>query len=125
MRYILLLILFVFFGYAIGLVITNNQELPVNLLFAQSPEMNLGSLLIMAMILGVVIGILLSIQLFKVIQNKWEISQLKKEKKSLKNKLNDAQQKIEEKTKLLAATNKIYADTSKKPTETVSTTEVK
>lgn len=125
MRYILLLILFVFFGYAIGLVITNNQELPVNLLFVQSPEMNLGSLLIMAMILGVVIGILLSIQLFKVIQNKWEISQLKKENKSLKNKLNDAQQKIEEKTKLLAATNKIYADTSKKPTETVSTTEVK
>lgn len=100
MRYILLLLLIVFFGYAIGLVIMNNQELPINLLFAQSPAMNLGLLLILAIILGLIMGILLSVQLFKVIQNKWEIRGLKKQVSSLKGKLDDANKEIEHQKQL-------------------------
>lgn len=100
MRFLLVLILFVFFGYSIGLVIMNNAEMPVNLLFTEIPASNFGLLLIIAILLGVAMGIILSLILFRVLQNKWEIRGLKKEVKSLRGKLDDANQEIEHQKKL-------------------------
>ncbi len=96
MRYLLLVCLIAFFAYALGLVISNNEEVAVNLLFMQAPEMNMGLLLIVSIVLGLLIGILLSLQMFKVLQNKWEIMQLKKDNSKLKHKLEKATTEIEQ-----------------------------
>lgn len=90
MRIILLILLFLVFGYSLALVLANNSEVGVNLLFSQAPAMNLGLLLIVCMALGVLIGLLLSLLLFRVFQNKWEISRLQKENKNLQEKLKQA-----------------------------------
>ncbi|WP_227430130.1 lipopolysaccharide assembly protein LapA domain-containing protein [Psychrobacter sp. I-STPA6b] len=90
MRVILMVILFLIFGYSLGLVLVNNDEVAVNLLFTQSPSMNLGLLLIICLGLGVLIGLLLALLLFKVLQNKWEIGRLNKENRSLKEELRQA-----------------------------------
>lgn len=78
MRFLLFVLLFLSFAYALGLVLANNIEVGVNLLFSQSPTMNLGLLLILCLILGIVIGLLLALLMFRVLQNKWEISRLTK-----------------------------------------------
>ncbi len=103
MRYILLVCLITFFAYALGLVISNNEEVAVNLLFTQAPEMNMGLLLIISIVLGILIGILLSLQMFKVLQNKWEIMQLRKDKSKLKHKLEKATAEIEQIKKVVNA----------------------
>lgn len=90
MRIILFVLLFISFAYALGLVLANNTEVAVNLLFSQAPAMNLGLLLILCMILGIVIGILLSLLLFRVFQNKWEMSRLQKNNAHLQEQLNQA-----------------------------------
>ncbi len=90
MRFILFILLFLSFAYALGLVLANNSDIGVNLLFSQAPAMNLGLLLILGMILGIVIGMLLSLLLFRVFQNKWEISRLQKNNVHLQEQLNQA-----------------------------------
>ncbi|WP_230660139.1 LapA family protein [Psychrobacter sp. I-STPA10] len=90
MRVVLMVILFLIFGYSLGLVLVNSREVAVNLLFTQSPSMNLGLLLIICIGLGVLIGLLLALLLFKVLQNKWEIGRLNKENKHLKEELRQA-----------------------------------
>lgn len=90
MRVILIILLFLVFAYSLGLVLVNNTEVAVNLIFSQAPAMNLGLLLIICLILGVVIGMLLALLLFRVLQNKWEISRLNKENNALKEQLKQA-----------------------------------
>lgn len=90
MRFILFVLLFLSFAYALGLVLANNADIGVNLLFSQAPAMNLGLLLILCMTLGIVIGMLLSLLLFRVFQNKWEISRLQKNNVHLQEQLNQA-----------------------------------
>lgn len=90
MRYILIVLLFLVFGYALGLVLVNSSEVGVNLLFSNVPSMNVGLLLILAISLGVLLGLLLALVLFKVLQNKWEISRLKKENVRLQEELKQA-----------------------------------
>ena len=90
MRIILFILLFLSFAYALGLVLANNADIGVNLLFSQAPAMNLGLLLILCMTLGIIIGMLLSLLLFRVFQNKWEISRLQKINKELQEKLTQA-----------------------------------
>ena len=58
MRILLLVLLFLSFAYSLALVLANNTEVGVNLLFSQAPTMNLGLLLILCLILGIVIGIM-------------------------------------------------------------------
>lgn len=90
MRVILVILLFLVFAYSLGLVLANNTEVAVNLIFSQAPAMNLGLLLIICLVLGVVIGMLLALLLFRVLQNKWEISRLNKENKALQEQLKQA-----------------------------------
>lgn len=90
MRILLLVLLFLSFAYALGLVLANNTEIGVNLLLSQAPAMNLGLLLILCLILGVIIGILLALLIFRVLQNKWEISRLQKLNKNLEEQLTQA-----------------------------------
>lgn len=90
MRVILVILLFLVFAYSLGLVLANNTEVAVNLIFSQAPAMNLGLLLIICLVLGVIIGMLLALLLFRVLQNKWEISRLNKENKALQDQLKQA-----------------------------------
>lgn len=84
MRYILVILLFVIFGYALALVLANSTEVAVNLVFSQVPQMRVGLLLILTLILGVLIGLLLGVQVFRVFQRNWEIGRLKKEIEQLR-----------------------------------------
>ncbi len=95
MQYLLMLCLFGFFAYALALVIINNNEVAVNLVFSQVPEMNVGLLLIICISLGVLIGILLALLMFKVLQNKWELMRLKKENSKLNKKLEKVNDELE------------------------------
>ena len=79
MRYVLIVLLVVVFGYALALVLQNSTELPVDLLFTQVPAMRLGLLLLLTLVLGIVIGLLLGVIVFKVFQRNWEIQRLNKE----------------------------------------------
>ena len=79
MRYVLLVLMLVLFGYALALVLQNSTELPVDLLFAQVPAMRLGLLLLITLALGIVAGLLLGVQVFRVFQNTWEIKRLRKD----------------------------------------------
>ena len=91
MRIVLLILLFIIFGYSLGLVLVNGSEVGVNLLFTQAPTMNLGLLIILSIGLGkVVLGMLLALLLFRVLQNKWEISRLNKENNRLQEELKQA-----------------------------------
>lgn len=83
MRFILFVLLFLSFAYALGLVLVNSTDIAVNLIFSQAPAMNLGLLLIICLTLGIVIGILIALLLFRVLQNKWEIARLQKLNKNL------------------------------------------
>lgn len=84
MRYVLVILLFVMFGYALALVLANSTEVAVNLVFSQVPQMRVGLLLILTLFLGVLIGLLLGVQVFRVFQRGWEIGRLKKEIEQLR-----------------------------------------
>ncbi|SLJ85139.1 lipopolysaccharide assembly protein LapA domain-containing protein [Psychrobacter sp. DAB_AL43B] len=90
MRFLLFVLLFLSFAYSLGLVLANNTDVGVNLLFSQAPTMNLGLLLILCLMLGIVIGILLALLIFRVLQNKWEISRLQKANANLQEQLTQA-----------------------------------
>lgn len=90
MRFLLFVLLFLSFAYALGLVLANNTDVGVNLLFSQAPAMNLGLLLILCLILGIVIGMLLALLMFRVLQNKWEISRLQKLNNNLQEQVTQA-----------------------------------
>lgn len=70
--------------YALALVLLNGNQVAVNLLFTQIPLMNLGLLLILCLAIGVLIGGLLAVLLFRVVQNKREITRLSNENARLK-----------------------------------------
>ena len=79
MRYVLIALLIAIFGYALALVLQNPAELQVDLLFTQVPAMRLGLLLLLTLALGVVVGLLLGVQVFRVFQNNWEVKRLRKD----------------------------------------------
>lgn len=84
MRYLLILVLLALFGYSLALVLLNGTESSVDLVFAQIPAMRLGLLLLLTLMLGIVVGILLSLQMFRVLPNQWELKRLRKEIEVLK-----------------------------------------
>ncbi len=79
MRYVLIVLLIIIFGYALALVLQNSTELPVDLLFTQVPTMGVGLLLLLTLILGIIVGLLLGVVVFKVFQRNWEIQRLNRE----------------------------------------------
>lgn len=79
MRYVLIALLVAIFGYALALVLQNPAELQVDLLFTQVPAMRLGLLLLLTLALGIVVGLLLGVQVFRVFQTSWEIKRLRKD----------------------------------------------
>ncbi len=79
MRFIFLIILIALFGYSLALVLANSINTQVDLLFAQIPTMNLGLLLVMTLVLGVITGLLLGVLVFRVVPTRWEITRLNKE----------------------------------------------
>lgn len=79
MRFLFIILLIALFGYSMALVLANGINTQVDLLFAQIPKMNLGLLLVMTLVLGVITGLLLGVFVFRVIQTRWEIKRLNKE----------------------------------------------
>ena len=79
MRYVLIALLVAIFGYSLALVLQNPAELQVDLLFTQVPAMRLGLLLLLTLSLGIVVGLLLGVQVFRVFQSNWEIKRLRKD----------------------------------------------
>ena len=79
MRYVLVAILIVLFGYSLALVLQYGTELSVDLLFTQVPAMRLVLLLLLTLVLGLVLGLLLGVQIFRVFQTSWEIKRLRKD----------------------------------------------
>lgn len=112
MRFLLFVLLFLSFAYALGLVLANNTEVGVNLLFSQAPTMNLGLLLILCLMLGIVIGILLALLIFRVLQNKWEISRLQKAKTNLQEQLTQANIVIDRQANSPTVEEAIYSSTA-------------
>lgn len=112
MRFLLFVLLFLSFAYALGLVLANNTEVGVNLLFSQAPTMNLGLLLILCLMLGIVIGILLALLIFRVLQNKWEISRLQKAKTNLQEQLTQANIVIDRQANSPTVEEAIYGSTA-------------
>ncbi|WP_323842706.1 LapA family protein [Moraxella sp. Pampa] len=94
MHIVLVVLLVAVCAYAIGLVLLNNSEVAVNLMFSNVPTMNLGLLLVITIILGIVLGMLLALLVFRVLQNKWEISRLTKELKLAQTQLTEANIKL-------------------------------
>lgn len=113
MRFILFVLLFLSFAYALGLVLANNSDIGVNLLFSQAPAMNLGLLLILSLTLGIVIGLLLSLLLFRVFQNKWEISRLQKNNANLQEQLKQANIAIDRQANAPTAEQAVYGTPAK------------
>lgn len=112
MRFLLFVLLFLSFAYALGLVLANNTEIGVNLLFSQAPTMNLGLLLILCLILGIVIGMLLALLLFRVLQNKWEISRLQKLNANLKEQVTQANVVIDRQANAPTVEEAVYGSTA-------------
>ena len=112
MRILLLVLLFLSFAYSLALVLANNTEVGVNLLFSQAPTMNLGLLLILCLILGIVIGILLALLIFRVLQNKWEISRLQKANASLQQQLTQANVVIDRQANAPTVDEAVYGATA-------------
>lgn len=79
MRFILGLLLVAVFVYSLALVLINGTELPVDLWFTQVPAMRLGLLLLLTLAIGIVLGLLVGVQVFRVFQNNWEIRRLRKD----------------------------------------------
>ena len=112
MRFLLFVLLFLSFAYSLGLVLANNTEVGVNLLFSQAPTMNLGLLLILCLILGIIIGILLSLLIFRVLQNKWEISRLQKANANLQEQLTQANVVIDRQASAPTVEEAVYGATA-------------
>ena len=112
MRILLLVLLFLSFAYSLALVLANNTEVGVNLLFSQAPTMNLGLLLILCLIRGIVIGILLALLIFRVLQNKWEISRLQKANASLQEQLTQANVVIDRQANAPTVDEAVYGATA-------------
>jgi len=112
MRFLLFVLLFLSFAYSLGLVLANNTEVGVNLLFSQAPTMNLGLLLILCLMLGIVIGILLALLIFRVLQNKWEISRLQKANANLQEQLTQANAVIDRQASAPTVEEAIYGSTA-------------
>lgn len=96
MRYLVAILLFLVFGYSLMLVLVNNHQVEVSLIFTQVPQMNLGLLLIICILLGLVAGVLLSIILFKVVQIRLENQRLQKELTQTQEKLMQIQHNYEQ-----------------------------
>lgn len=96
MRYIVAILLFLIIGYSLMLVLVNNNQVEVNLLFSQVPQMSLGLLLIITLVLGVVAGLLLGLMLFRVLQMKLENQRLNKELTQTREKLMQTQHNLEQ-----------------------------
>lgn len=111
MRFLLFVLLFLSFAYSLGLVLANNTEVGVNLLFSQAPTMNLGLLLILCLILGIIIGILMALLLFRVLQNKWEISRLQKSNTHLQEQLTQANVVIDRQANAPTVEDAVYGTT--------------
>ena len=112
MRFLLFVLLFLSFAYSLGLVLANNTDIGVNLLFLQAPTMNLGLLLIICLMLGIVIGILLALLIFRVLQNKWEISRLQKANTSLQEQVAQANVVIDRQANSPTVEEAIYGATA-------------
>lgn len=112
MRILLLVLLFLSFAYSLGLVLANNTEVGVNLLFSQAPTMNLGLLLILCLILGIVIGMLLALLIFRVLQNKWEISRLQKLNTNLQEQVTQANIVIDRQANAPSVQEAVYGTTA-------------
>ena len=112
MRFLLFVLLFLSFAYALGLVLANNTDIGVNLLFSQAPAMNLGLLLILCLILGIIIGMLLALLMFRVLQNKWEISRLKKLNNNLQEQVAQANIVIDRQANSPTVEEAVYAASS-------------
>lgn len=95
MSLFLMILLLIFFGYSLALVLANNSEVAVNLLFSQAPTTNLGLVLILTTALGILIGVLLALLLFKVLQNKLELRKLRKEISTLESRLLESKTSLE------------------------------
>ena len=95
MSLFLMILLLIFFGYSLALVLANNSEVAVNLLFSQAPTTNLGLVLILTTALGSLIGVLLALLLFKVLQNKLELRKLRKEISTLESRLRESKTSLE------------------------------
>ncbi|WP_019520147.1 lipopolysaccharide assembly protein LapA domain-containing protein [Faucicola boevrei] len=96
MRYLIAILLFIVFAYSLMLVLVNSAQTEVNLIFSQVPQMNLGLLLIICILLGVIGGVLLSIILFKVVQIRLENQRLNKELSQTQEKLLQTQSNLEQ-----------------------------
>lgn len=118
MRILLLVLLFLSFAYSLGLVLANNTEVGVNLLFSQAPTMNLGLLLILCLILGIIIGILLALLIFRVLQNKWEISRLNKANNHLQEQLTQANVVIDRQANAPTVEDAVYGTTATQTQDT-------
>ena len=79
MRFILIILLIALFVYSLALVLINPEPVTVNLWFTLVPEMRVGLLVLITLALGVVLGLLLGVQIFRVFQNTWEIRRLRKD----------------------------------------------
>lgn len=99
MHIFLIILLVLVFAYSIGLVLMNNSEVSVNLLFSNLVPMNLGLLLVATIFLGILIGILLALLLFRVLQNRWEINRLRKEIVLVQGQLAEANVKLAQQAK--------------------------
>lgn len=122
MRFLLFVLLFLSFAYSLGLVLANNTEVDVNLLFLQAPTMNLGLLLILCLILGIVIGLLLALLLFRVLQNKWEISRLQKANANLKEQVEQANVVIDRQANAPSVEEAVYGSTAVNVQDTTAMT---
>ncbi|WP_010200115.1 lipopolysaccharide assembly protein LapA domain-containing protein [Psychrobacter sp. PAMC 21119] len=118
MRFLLFVLLFLSFAYSLGLVLANNTEVGVNLLFSQAPTMNLGLLLILCLILGIIIGILLALLIFRVLQNKWEISRLNKANNHLQEQLTQANVVIDRQANAPTVEDAVYGTTATQTQDT-------
>ena len=112
MRFLLFVLLFLSFAYSLGLVLANNTDVGVNLLFSQAPTMNLGLLLILCLILGIIIGMLLALLVFKVFQKNWEISRLQKQSIHLQQQLDQANTVIDRQANAPTVEDAIYGATN-------------
>lgn len=120
MSLFLIVLLVIFFAYSIALVLANNTEIAVNLLFSQVPVTNLGLVLILTITLGIFIGILLALLLFKVLQNKFEIRKLRKDIKSLEGKLQEANIVIEHSRQSHLLVDEVEKDTLAKQSSDIN-----
>lgn len=84
MRFILIILLIVLFIYSLALVLLNAPPVSVDLWFTHVPEMRVGLLVLITLALGIVVGLLLGVQVFRVFQNNWEIKRLNKEMQKLR-----------------------------------------